>query len=513
MKSEQFTVRKVKKLISILVLDDEVFITKGLISKINRINHDMISTIYEANNPYDALKIIELNKPSIIITDMKMPEMNGLEFIKAANPLSPLSQFIILSGYDDYQFVRKSFQQGAIDYLLKPISIEDLSVKLDEVIKVIELTSNRKNKYDIKLEKSINLLQSSDEQQYTTAFSYVRSILPFSYYQLASLSLPHEYELTFLNNYTKKITSLFGSNIKVFSFFDGYKNSTLIFNFNELDDQLAIANCLSQFLYELKSKEAPISKIALTAPYEGLNQFSDMFKALTRILAGKIMYPSYSLMIHEAVDVALTPVDKDVLDSISKWFLHKDFPSIHQFIEQYFTLKPINVASLYTVERIYLILLQKINALFNDHDLIQATLFTKPFLEFDSLTSIRLYLKGCLFKVQNQLSQKDTTVNSIIDAAIFYINENIEKDIDMAQISNHLSMNYSYFSKLFKETKGISFKKYLIQTRMENAQNLLKDPTNKIYEIATRVGYDNAQNFSRAFKAHFGYSPKEYRQE
>ncbi len=58
---------------------------------------------------------------------------------------------------------------------------------------------------------------------------------------------------------------------------------------------------------------------------------------------------------------------------------------------------------------------------------------------------------------------------------------------------------------------GISFKKYLVQKRMEKAKMLMKDPTIKIYEIANQTGYDNAQNFSRAFKSHYGYSPKEYR--
>jgi two-component system, response regulator YesN len=502
------------KMITILVLDDEVIITKGLVSKIKRISHEQIGDIFESNNPFEALELVKSIKPHIIITDMKMPEMNGLEFIKAANALSSSSQFIILSGYDDYQFVRKSFQQGAVDYLLKPISIEDLATKLDEVIKLIELSNNRKSSHDVKLEKSINILfQSVDPVQPNTALSYVKSILPFKYFQLASLSLPHEYELNYLNNYTKKITSLYDQDIKVFSFFDRYKNSTIIFNYDSLDTQLSIAHKLSQFLYELKNTQAPLSKIALTEPVDDISEFPTMFKALTRILAGKIMYPSYSLMIHEAIDVSLTPLDKELLDTISKWFLYKDFGSIHQFIEQHFTLKPINVSSLYTVEKIYLIVLQKINALFNDHDLIQTSLFSKPFLEFDSLTSLRLYLKGCLFKVQHQLNQKDNSVNKIIDSAILYILENMDKDIDMAQVSNYLSLNYSYFSKLFKETKGISFKKYLIQTRMDLAQNLLKDPTLKIYEIATRVGYDNAQNFSRAFKAHFGYSPKEYRHD
>ncbi|WP_443147020.1 helix-turn-helix transcriptional regulator [Paenibacillus sp. HWE-109] len=79
------------------------------------------------------------------------------------------------------------------------------------------------------------------------------------------------------------------------------------------------------------------------------------------------------------------------------------------------------------------------------------------------------------------------------------------------EVANRVSMNYSYFSKLFKERMGLTFTAYLTKIRIEEAQKLLKDPALRIHEISEKVGYSNAYHFSRAFKNHCGISPKEFR--
>lgn len=102
---------------------------------------------------------------------------------------------------------------------------------------------------------------------------------------------------------------------------------------------------------------------------------------------------------------------------------------------------------------------------------------------------------------------------TIIGLAKKYVKENYSKDIDMAVVSNLLSMNYFYFSKLFKEETGMNFSGYMIKVRMEEARKLLDDPTHKIYEISSRVGYDNPKNFTRVFRSFYGMSPEHYRKK
>ena len=92
-----------------------------------------------------------------------------------------------------------------------------------------------------------------------------------------------------------------------------------------------------------------------------------------------------------------------------------------------------------------------------------------------------------------------------------YIEQNYHRDLNMAVVSNEISMNYSLFSLLFKQHVGTNFVSYLKEIRIREAKRLLKDTDKKIVEVSQMVGYDNEKNFMKVFKAVCGVSPSEYR--
>lgn len=108
-------------------------------------------------------------------------------------------------------------------------------------------------------------------------------------------------------------------------------------------------------------------------------------------------------------------------------------------------------------------------------------------------------------------AEQSAPSETVITVAEAIVREHYSRDLQLAEVANRVSMNYSYFSKLFKEQTGLTFTAYLIKVRMEEARKLLKDPTLRINEISEKVGYGNLYHFSRAFKNYFGVSPKEYR--
>nr|WP_285848113.1 MULTISPECIES: AraC family transcriptional regulator [unclassified Mesobacillus] len=99
-----------------------------------------------------------------------------------------------------------------------------------------------------------------------------------------------------------------------------------------------------------------------------------------------------------------------------------------------------------------------------------------------------------------------------MDRAIAYIRENYHKDLNLAVVANYISLNYSYFSHMFKEYIGQNFVDYLKMVRVENAKKLLKETDFKILEISEMVGYKNPKQFARVFREAEGISPKEYRE-
>ena len=101
---------------------------------------------------------------------------------------------------------------------------------------------------------------------------------------------------------------------------------------------------------------------------------------------------------------------------------------------------------------------------------------------------------------------------SNLNAAIRYIHENYHKPLDLAMVSNHVSLNYAYFSNLFKKNVGKGFTEYLRDVRMDKARKLLIETDYKISEIAAMVGYESYKSFTRVFRDVMGMQPTEYRQ-
>ena len=112
---------------NILIVDDEYYICEGLHKKLVQLNHPCIGEILTCLSGEEAISVCKTYKPHIIFTDIKMSGINGIELIHALRETLHPVQFIVLSGYDDFEYVRGAFQNGAIDYLLKPVLNDDLT--------------------------------------------------------------------------------------------------------------------------------------------------------------------------------------------------------------------------------------------------------------------------------------------------------------------------------------------------------------------------------------------------
>lgn len=127
------------KLKNVLLVDDEKVIRKG----IKKLLEDVITgykVMWEASNGYEALEIANIEIPDLVITDIRMPEMNGIDFISYFKKRHPLVSVIVISGHDDFIYVREALKLGVKDYLLKPISRSELASTLQNIDK--ERTSN-----------------------------------------------------------------------------------------------------------------------------------------------------------------------------------------------------------------------------------------------------------------------------------------------------------------------------------------------------------------------------------
>ncbi|HHX68789.1 MAG TPA: response regulator, partial [Gallicola sp.] len=123
---------------NILIVDDEEIICSSLKARLEKILGNGFNSIHEAYNGIDAIKLAEKTNLDIVITDIKMPKMDGIELIREMKRRNLSRNFLVISGYDDYEYVREAFRSGIVDYLLKPVSIRDLEEKLDGIYKTLK---------------------------------------------------------------------------------------------------------------------------------------------------------------------------------------------------------------------------------------------------------------------------------------------------------------------------------------------------------------------------------------
>lgn len=120
-------------MIDLLVVDDEKWIRKGVIAKLNK-SHLNFKNIFEASNGSDAIRIIEENSPNVVITDIIMPKIDGLELIEYTNNMMFDASFIVISGYSEFSYAQRAINLGAKGYILKPITQDKLVSIIDKVI-------------------------------------------------------------------------------------------------------------------------------------------------------------------------------------------------------------------------------------------------------------------------------------------------------------------------------------------------------------------------------------------
>ena len=139
----------------------------------------------------------------------------------------------------------------------------------------------------------------------------------------------------------------------------------------------------------------------------------------------------------------------------------------------------------------------------------------KSIYEFNNLNDYISYINKIILKINDVLLNLKCTCNTdkTINLAVKYIQDNYFKDLSMAEVSNHISLNYSYFSILFKEKTGMNFSDYLRRVRIEKAKELLQNSAYKIYEVSEMVGYNNTKHFTTTFRMLTGISPSEFREK
>lgn len=523
---------------SVVIVDDEMLIRIGMKTLIDWNMYNLV-LVGEADNGVNAIDIVKQTNADIVITDIKMPEMDGLDMISRLKADGYSGKFIILSNYDDFNLVKKALKLGASDYLLK------LTMKKEDLDKVFQNIINEINDYRDKENKVNIVLTNLKENRDLIKSRYFKDLIEkreeLSYFQEKTFffNINTDFEKFYLIYFkidnessepgeTKDRSLMISStqNIAKEIFEKKLKGEIFSFNDNEFIGIVPEIYKHDDFMYatiELSDLVKLYLNITISIVYSRGNRFpEDISNAyeLSRT-AFKLQFYYGCKSIIEAGKEKLKSLNEtlqnsDLYNNIRNMPESDDMDKLEVDMNRLFSqfrenlIDPDDVKT--EIEKLIILIEEKYNVShkFELNPDFNATLKEIGYsCTIDELNkTVIKYLEIKKGKDEGIKSQKHTRA---ISETIKHIERNYNKDINIKDISDMLKFNYSYFCRLFKQEMGMTITDYIIQYRIDKAKEFLKDPNIRISEASYLAGFNDQFHFSKTFKKIVGMSPKDYK--
>lgn len=534
----------------VVIVDDDILIRKGIRNVIKWRDY-CCDVCAEASSGEEAIEIIKECKPDIVITDIKMPNMDGIELIREIKQIIPKCKIIILTAYREFDYAQKAIRYGAFDFLLKPTKVEDLINVIQKAIMEIENERNlvetfeRINKF---LEEKLPILRenllfniifgmiTSEQEILQMAASYKVDIKNFLMV-LAECNINLESRADFDNKhiYILGISNMLNDFIyKDCSVYTIYLNNTqavYIISFDKpitKDKEKELYQDLEQLREAAKNCFNINLTLAVSTWGNGIIELPVKFKECIDAINYKFYFDEediiyYKDLIHLFVyndDRELARLKSEIISNVRYGNLSNLENLLNQLEE---ILRRVKLDKHY-IQNYYYLLLTEIN-------MIKSQLLTRladnngnqseeletgsirDILKCKSIGELNNLLRASIYKTIEEIQKHNlNNMGALIKKAIEYIRTNYNKELSLSEISERLYISPSYLSRLFKKQTGKNLSDFINEYRIEKAKELLKESDLKTYEIAEKVGIPDPHYFSRLFKRWTGYSPSEYKE-
>jgi len=510
----------VKKL-KVLIIDDEYFIREGLRTIIdwNRYGYEICG---DTDNGMDGLEMVRQLTPDLIIIDIKMPVMDGLQMVEELRKQGSGCKVIILTAYPDFRFAQKSIELNIDSYLLKPIEQQALIEKITKVRESIINTREMKQYMDesISLSKDkiieqivIGNIPCIRLEKYNALYGFD---FPWRNYSVGlidiSTNLPEEINLrnaimAEAENYISKC---------------GYGYVFYIDKYIGVLLKNMVQDLLPRILKEIQDSIFDKLKISVTISLgESVKTIDDVKKsyfAACKLMDRKFLYGHNKIMMglseHGCADKRFYSInDFDFAGILDKLYNAVDlnYPvQINNILEEVKNCFLLSEADEDTIKINYTDMLISIvtrlaakNKTLEYHISEKKEMISQIYKK-TSLLDLHGYIKYKLISLSDELSglRPEDTIKKMID----YIERNYDIDIKLETLASIFSYNSNYLGKLFKCNTGKSFNSYLDHIRIENAKALLQKGL-KVYQVVDKVGIKDIDYFYKKFKKYTGMSP------
>jgi two-component system response regulator YesN len=526
----------------VFLVDDEIVVRNGIRDCINWEETNFVFS-GEAPDGEFALSLIQEIKPDILITDIKMPFMDGLQLSQIVRKNMPWVRIIILTGHEEFTFAREALRMGVTEYLLKPVTSGDILETLKKVeIQIENEKSERENTEKIKKQliqntslfrdKFLNQLLlgsiSPVEVIDNCADFNINIISKFYIVEIIELKITNtgssEGEYSEMLKSEALIDEVVEINNEVIKFNRVFGETILIIKGNNVQNVEETAYALAQSLkYEVERKSSSVLEISIGSVRERIQGITQSYREADLIKNYRHIYGKHKIIGFNDISSAIGGKKEfvnifrnDVYDFL-KCGLKSD---VGYFVNQYMdNLNRVEMKSLIYLYYSFMDIVLNISRFISEmggkvEQLIPWVVDLENFVTgIDSIEKFGEVSEAVLNKV---LEFRDTRVEKKYEGIILKAKEYIQKnvsnsDISLNSVASFVNVSPSHFSTIFSQETGENFIEYLTKVRVKKAKELLKTTQLKSTEIAYTVGYNDPHYFCYIFKKAVGITPKEYR--
>ena len=451
-----------------------------------------VEMIMECQNGELAWDILKSKEVDVMFTDIRMPKMDGIELVHLANTLEKPPLIVAISGYDDFSYAVEMLRSGVREYILKPVErdkIADILKKLNEEIEGRNLKSQKDKDFGLKEVRQLVERPSLPEERIGEIAERYGEIFfggRYKVYVAVKGTFKDETEgIVFAEVYDSDVLVAETS-----SGFDADRLSDVCAGIS--DEYTGLVNLRKAYEEALKRRKNAFVTGSLKDSDDGLKEAPEALKIQARRLLEEA-----SLM--QRLQLVGTKREDELDEQWGKLFTETKRGNL-SYDEFEIAVKDFTE----NVKKIYK------NSITDEAG--EGLERLKNVLSFEDIDEYREGLMEWIMKLRESICESDDSEAKMkIKAAVEYVKENYMKDLNMAVVSNYISMNYSMLSYLFKQYTGTNFVNYLKDIRIREAKKLLTETDMKIIEVSRAVGYDNEKHFMKTFRAECGVSPGEYR--
>lgn len=535
----------------VLIVDDDILTRMNLKMIIDwtRYGYELCG---EAVNGQNGIDMIQNFNPDIILTDMKMPVMDGVALIEWIHTNRPLIQIIALSGYDDFTYVKDSMKFGAIDYIIKH------KLKPELLLSVLEVAKSRINKRreDIKeknnFENQIQLAEGHLRQQFLRSLLYgeivdtneiIQNIERLhlnlelyniviivieidDYFFLVDKTSEQEVKKRVINVFVEIVQQILNESKQSYIVHLEQGKFAIIFSPGKSYSKLFVYNQLYQMIERIRMSIKRY--LNLTACFgvspvcPNLTKSNQYFHKADRLLGEKFYKGKDQLFMdipekimkndivtltseqEKTILLSLKTLDQekliktidDIFDELIKKRLHHN--ATHMIVAEL-----INIASRVASQAGI-----KMDELFHANDVPYSKM-----QKYDYIIDVKSWISSVHKQLLTLLKQNmyDSTNYSVnTKKALDYIHKNYHKDMSLEDTASYINVSSSYLSRIFKEECKVSYSRYLNQLRVDKAKLLIENGDVRIKDIVEKVGFQNYNYFFKVFKELVNMTPHEY---